>query len=286
MNLNRIKKQLILKCNAITLKSKIFNTMNKFFLILFGLVLLFSCSSDTTEAESNFNIDLVLSTQSVEIDEQFTVIITSNEPMKGIELSFDNFVTLTGSYQDFGTSKTLTFNYNKLGDKTIYIRAKNAQNVFSTKEITVNITRGNAIKIKKLELISFYNINETCDPEFSSTDINRLADLKFSFSRSLIYNNFNGGYNMLFWYGSPVLLNQGNLTWDLESENLYLNPNAVVQFSLVDMDGEVLSSDLMNGPPSFKSFNFSNYLVTKPTEIIYSYPEINLEFKLFVEWVN
>lgn len=59
-----------------------------------------------------------------------------------------------------------------------------------------------------------------------------------------------------------------------------------LKFGLAEMDGEIAGADLMNGPPDYRDISFSNYLTTKPTTITYSFPDINVEFKLFVEWAN
>ena len=260
--------------------------MKKILSLFFICITLLSCSSDNSNLDSNFTINIVISAQSIEVDQEFTITVNGNESIQSIEVSFDNFINSSGASQDFGLTKTLTFNFDKVGTKTIFIRAKNSNNVYDTKVVTVNVVRGTALKIKKLQLLSFNNINGTWDPEFAANDPNRLADLKFNLSRVLIYNYFLGTYNMSPWYTSQINENQQSLIWDLEPQNLYLKPNASVQFSLSDMDGDVLGNDLMMGPPYYKTFNFSNYLVTKPEEIIYTFPEINLEFKLFVEWVN
>ena len=45
----------------------------------------------------------------------------------------------------------------------------------------------------------------------------------------------------------------------------------------------IAGADLLNEPPDYREINFSNFVVTKPTTITCSFPEINLEIKVFVE---
>jgi len=248
------------------------------------------CSSPDDSATliiptSTFAITATPSSTNVDVDQHFTVMVTSNQTMKNIEMSTDNFVTKSGLQSDFGTSKELYFNFDDLGTKTISIRAKNAANQVATKTITVNVLRGNAVKVTGLQILTFSNINSTWDPEFPTTNPNHLADVYFGFSKSRLENFYTNEYYSRLWYTSPVKDNQGNLTWNLTADNLYLNPNLALQFGLVDKDGE-LGQDLLLGPPDYKTLNLSSYLTTKPSTITYSFPEINLEFILTVEWAN
>jgi hypothetical protein len=54
----------------------------------------------------------------------------------------------------------------------------------------------------------------------------------------------------------------------------------------VDSDSPPLGEDLLNGPPDYRDLSFSSFIATKPTVLSYTFPEINLEIKLNVEWAN
>ncbi|MEL0651636.1 hypothetical protein V6246_09395 [Algibacter sp. TI.3.09] len=114
------------------------------------------------------------------------------------------------------------------------------------KTMTVSITRGNTIRITSVKIISFSNINNTWDSEFSDSDTNRLADVFFNL-RKQKPDSKQGGLSFQNWFKSEVKENQGDLTWDLSSKNLYLNPEFALQFSMADDDGGV-AQDIMLGP--------------------------------------
>lgn len=81
--------------------------MKKLFILLTGLLVL-SCSSDDSKENNNptptaFTINAVASSTTVNVDQEFTVTITSDENMTGILYSYDNFVTEAGLFTGFGT---------------------------------------------------------------------------------------------------------------------------------------------------------------------------------------
>lgn len=262
--------------------------MKKSIYFLFISFLIASCSSDSNENENNnpFSINLTPSASSVVVDQAFTINVGANEEIKELWVSTDNFATGGYAQRQFGTSYILNFNFDTLGQKTISVRAKNQNNIVSEKQVIISVSRGNALKINGVQVISFYGINTTYDPEFPVTNPNHLADLRFGLSKNKLGNPLDNIYSPAYWYLSSVIENQGNMTWDCSNDNLYLNPNAPLKFGLVDIDNGIAGADLLNGPPDYREISFSNYLITKPTTITYTFPEINLEFKVFVEWAN
>ena len=78
--------------------------------------------------------------------------------------------------------------------------------------------------------------------------------------------------------------NQGDLTWNIAAENLFIRPEMTIRMGLADEDNPPLGQDLMMGPPDYRDFNFNDYMITKPNTITFTYPEINLEFIITVEW--
>lgn len=255
--------------------------------LLYLLPFLFCmCSSpDSKEGKpTTFSMTLVPSSTAVTIDEPFTVAVTSSETMKWIAVTTDGSDPVNFSGSDFGTSKELYLTFDTLGSKTINIKVKNEKNEVVLKTIPITVTLGNAIKITGLQVKSFYNINNTWDPEYAETDINRLADVLFVLIKQQQSNPFNNEFSVNgSWCRSTIKENQGNLTWDLTASNLYINPNSSLQFGLDDSDGQ-LAQDLLMGPPDTKTILFSPYTATKPETITYSFPEINLEFTVSVRW--
>lgn len=253
-------------------------------LCLLPLLFCMCTSSDDTTNQSTFSIATAPSKTTVTIDEPFTVTVTSNETMKWMAVTKDGSDPVDFSDLNFGTSKELYFNFDTVGTKTIKIKVKNEKEEETTKTVVVTVTRGNAIKITGLQVKSFYKINTAWDPEYAATDSNRLADVSFGLVKQQQSNPFSSDYfNNSPWCRSTVKENQGDLTWDLSSLNLFINPNASLRFGLADIDGQ-LGQDLLNGPPDYKTISFSSYLATKPGTITYSFPEINLEFIVSVQW--
>lgn len=262
--------------------------MKKLIYFLFVSFLMVNCSSESNENDNSnlFSINLTPSATNVVVDQAFTITVSANEEIKEIWVSTDNFATGGYAQRQFGTSYVLNFNFDTLGQKTISVRAKNQNNVVSEKQVIIAVSRGNALKINGVQVISFLGINTTYDPEFPVTNPNHLADLRFGLSKNKLGNPLDNIYSPTQWYLSSVIENQGNMTWDCSNDNLYLNPNASLKFGLADIDNGIAGADLLNGPPDYREISFSNYLVTKPTTITYTFPEINLEFKVFVEWAN
>lgn len=264
--------------------------LKKIIYFIFFLVL-FACesSSDSSSIQSRFTIDLTSSATQTNVDQEFIVTLSANEPIKTIMVSYDNFATIVDNLStssDFGTDETLVFNFDVLGTKTIYIKAYNASGQFTTKAVTVNVNRGNAVKIIGMQITSFYNINSTWDPEFGASDPNRLADVFFGFNKSKISSPIQGTYSVSTWYKSTVKQNQEDLTWNTTTGNLYIDPTKTIRMGVVDEDVPPLGQNLLNSIQDYKDFSLSGYTVTKPTSITYSYPEIGLEFILQVEWPN
>lgn len=253
--------------------------------ILYLLPLLFCMctSSDDTTSQSTFSITVTPSLTTVAIDELFAVTVTSNESVKGMALTTDGSDPVNFSGSDFGTSQTLHFAFDTLGPKNIIIKAKNQNGDVVSKTITILVTRGDCIKITGLQLKSFYNINTPWDPEYTESNINRLADVYFGFIKLQYTNPYDVGISDKLWYVSPVKENQGDLTWDFSAAELYINPGETLNIEFGDKDA---SSTQLLTPlyPSTKPITFAAYTAAKPSKITYLFPDANLEFVLTIEW--
>jgi len=254
-------------------------------LVLFTLV---GCgpSDDSMGPEvvpEDFNIQLTASNNAV-VDEVVSVRITSSKPMASLTISFDNFQTSTTAFSDLGSTQTRFFRFDKVGtETTIYLRAKDEDGNESDITYTPTINRGNSIKINQVQIVSFNGINTTLDPEFPAGDPNRLGDIFFVLRKFGVNLNDGTSANRFNWYTSPIKENQGDLTYDLSSENVNIDPQTRMFYAMADDDGNFVE-DLMQGPPFEREFNFSDFAATRPEQVRFEVPEINLEVVFTVDW--
>jgi len=243
-----------------------------------------SSDSNDDSVESNFEIELFY-TETVSIDELFELTIVGNEGFTEVKASLDDsFDNSSGTlFFEPETTHVRYFTFDKLGINTLYIKAYNEGGIASVKELNVNVVRGNSLKINAVEIVSFSNIDNTWDEEFAETDINRLADVFFIIRKSRAFFS-DGAYNFnRDWFRSEVLENQGDLTWDLSEEELYVGSGFPLNFLAADMDEEGLVGDLMLGR-DYNYFGFNELDGVQPETFTFNFPDIDLEFIITVEW--
>lgn len=265
---------------------------HKIILSLFTIIL-FSCSSEDNNIiepqEESLTVELVTTNPTTTIDEVVSFEVKTNKPFSSITHSTDNFTTsrtVSKSQGDsFGTSLTLYVDTANLGTITYSIRVADANDNQKTATGTLSFTveKGNALHIKEVLINDFYDKDNTWDTEFSNTDVNRLADVFFSFSKPHI-DLFTGQKFKSFWYKSAVKENQGDLKWNLSQENLYINSNALIHFGLADDDGGGVGQDLLLGPPFEKEINLAQYSSSQPNSITLEDTSINLDVDFGLEW--
>lgn len=253
---------------------------------LFSLLFLFSCSTEGGSSAS-YTFDAVVNTSNIVVDKPFSITVTSDQNIMGISYSFDNFETGLAKFPGggFGTSKELHFKFLTIGEKTIYIKITKAGNIESeTKAITVNVGKGDSVRITGLTITSFDGINTVWDPEFSASNPNSLADVCFCFNKVGQLNAFDeGGYIQQF-YLTSIKENQGDLTWSFLTENLYIDPAGYFIFSIYDQDESNLIQ-LLDNSVNVPHIYMQQYASTKPDSITLSFPESNsVEFTLNLEW--
>lgn len=246
------------------------------------LILLMACSSET----DSFTFDAVVNRQTIIVDQPFSITVSSQENIMGIRYSFDNFKSGLAKFSDigYGNSKELEFKFLTIGKQTIYVKLIKAGNVESeTKVITVNVEKGNSVKITGLTITSFDGIHKVWDPEFGTADPNSLADVRFSFNKVGLVNAFGDGGTIQEWYKTSIKENQGDLRWSFPTENLYVDPNSYLIFSIYDQDGPNLVQ-VLNNSVNVPHIYLSPYTATKPNSINVSFPESNVAFTLDLEW--
>tara|TARA_R110002096_G_scaffold432475_1_gene649394 strand:+ start:1043 stop:1804 length:762 start_codon:yes stop_codon:yes gene_type:complete len=250
-----------------------------------------SSSDDITESINNnenngstFSIDFLYN-ETAQVDETLEVTITSNEPMKSLEISFDNFETSFTSFSDLGSSILRYFSFDKLGANTVYFKAKNGDDAESIKTINVTISRGNAVKLQSLKLNSFYNMGNIWDDEYGPTDPNRLADVFFWLLKPKIDVIDGTIAGIGSWYRADTRDNESNLIWNFQDEALYVNLDILTAYiAFADDDGGGVAQDLMLGPPLERVIPLTEYLNTKPNTILVQETDINLEYELTLDW--
>ncbi|QTE21788.1 hypothetical protein [Polaribacter cellanae] len=256
-------------------------------LILFTLIL--ACS-DNNESEKqineDFSIEIEFLTDKLEVDQPISFKLKSNKNIISYSASTNNINFVQSNQSNYGKNVNIILSFDKTGKNTIYLSAQNEKNEILKKEFEIDILKGESVKIKNLKIISFKNINQTWDSEYSNNDINRLADLKFTLEKTYIKTSlFNEVlYERSIWYKSETLINQGNLNWNLNNENLNVNPNFIMTFSLADIDDNGLVEDLLLGPPFAIEFNFKDYIQDKPNKVILKKENIDLEVEFEIEW--
>ncbi len=165
------------------------------------VIILSACSSSNDsigdnnnddDNSSNFSISLSALDNAV-IDESIAININANETLNNIQSSLDNFETTLFNRSDinFGTSTTVHFAFDALGEKSISIKAKNSNGDEVTENVTININRGDAVKINQIKVLSFSNIDGIWDSEFGDTDSNRLADYISAQTNPIPFENQN-----------------------------------------------------------------------------------------------
>lgn len=262
--------------------------------LLFSALLLFniSCSTNSNNNDDDIITDtlvteIVISGNQFEIDKPISFDVVSNQNLNEISISYNNWESSFGQLafdeSGLGLSKTVFTSFDKLGTKTIYVRTKNLDNEIDETEFQIEIIRGASIKIKRVNVISFSNINGSWDPELSGDD--ELADLKFAFTKNVITGSFDSmEYSVKTWYISEVLINQGGLTWDLNNEELYIDPNLIFAFGLGDDDGGGIGQDLLLGPPFEIPYYLQEVMNEEPSSVTLINEDIDLEVEFELEW--
>ncbi|RTY85667.1 hypothetical protein [Flavobacterium sp. GT3R68] len=257
----------------------------RFFFSLISLLFLFSCSTE----EDSFKFDAAVNTPNVIVDKPFSITVTSDQNIMGISYSFDNFETSFGEFPSagFGTSKELHFKFLTIGEKTIYIKLTKAGDIESeTKAITVDVGKGDRVRITGLKITSFDGINTVWDPEYNASNPNSFADVRFCFNKVGLLNAFDGGGYSQQFYLTSIKENQGDLTWSFLTEDLYIDPEGYIIFSIYDQDESNLIQ-LLNNSVNVPHIYMHQYASTKPNSITVSFPESNsVEFTLNLEWPN
>ncbi|RXG23331.1 hypothetical protein [Leeuwenhoekiella aequorea] len=262
--------------------------------ILF-LAMLSACDSESNTEEDipeqlpALRVQITTNTATPFVDYVLEATISTSNPIKEIEvtdnggLSYTTKVSSTGD--DLGTTLDLFFMYPTLGAYKLEFLVTDIYNQKVPFSETITVTRGNAVRIISAEVISFYNKDQTWDPEFNANDSNRLADVKIAFSKSKLVERFDTpSFEFDTWYISETRENQTDLFFDFSSEDLYIDLAKEVRITLRDDDGKNIGQSLMLDTPDYRILDFKEYNTRRPTKITLRDAAINFEMKFIVEW--
>ena len=267
-------------------------------ILALSIILIISCGENNDDDNSlvngssnqilnnNYNVTLTSNTNVVEIDGIIELVAQTDSNFETLSVSRDGGLTFPSSQSySFDSTVSLYFSFDTLGEKTIVLRAKNASGAIKDVPFTLNVVRGNAVKINGLSLINFQNKGGIWDSEFPATNPNSLADPFFALLKSPV-NLYTGNRSgLIVSYKSPIRQNESNLNWDLSNEDVYLNLDyTTMQISFAEDDGGNISQDLMNGPPFEKLIPFQNIINTQPTTANFQETDISLEYDLNLDW--
>jgi hypothetical protein len=260
------------------------------------IALCFACSSsdegDTFEpATSTLEVQVTQDASTVVIDEIVTLSATANETIKEISFSTDGGLSFPGAYSssDFDNTANLYFSFDTLGAKTIVFRVKNNAGDIVDNTVTINVERGNAVQLSSVELASFFDMGNTWDSEYPTSNPNHLADVFFGILKPSL-NVYNGTRGTIptsswLWYRSETRNNENNLNWDIQDESLFINVEELTCYiGFADDDGGGAVQDLMLGPPFESMIPLANYINTQPNSITVEETNINLEYTIGVDW--
>ncbi|WP_417199889.1 hypothetical protein [Bizionia sp.] len=269
--------------------------MKKLTYILIALCL--ACSSSDDEVNTSLEVAdstlEVVVTQNVTVavvDQMVTLTATANETIQEISFSTDGGLTFPSSYgANFGTTASLYFAFDTLGTKTIVFRVKNNAGDIVDNTVNIRVERGNAVQFQNVQLTSFFDMGNTWDSEFPTSNPNHLADVFFAILKPSL-NVFDGTRSNVastswLWYKSETRENENNLNWNIQNEELFINPEFVTPYiAFADDDGGGMVQDLMFGPPFERVIPLNNYTNTQPNTITVEEASIHLEYTIGVDW--
>lgn len=265
--------------------------MKKIICILL-LILCYACSSsDDGSANNNtstLEVNVTADSPTASVDQIVTLTATANESISEIRFSRDGGATFPfGRGGELGTTVNLYFTWDTLGTKSIVVRVINNEGDMVDTTINITIERGDAVLLQSLQLTSFFDMGSTWDSEYSATDPNRLADVFFVIIKPV--TNVYEGTRTTFaqdaqWYWSAIKENEDNLYWDLQSEDLYINPTELSAYiAFVDADEGTNVQDLMLGAGE-RLIPFGNHFLSQPSTFTVSEADINLEYVIGLDW--
>ena len=267
--------------------------MSKKLILLWLLVVCFSCSPDSqneevSEIEKTFDVNFITPKSQILVDVPFQIQVESNDPIYEI-----NRITNNGSQGIVaampGTALEdqfliLNLQFATLGNQEAKFEFISTSGKKAYKTFNFEVVRGSAVKLIGFKINSFYNINGTWDAEYAENDTNRLADIIFSFQKLNTAHFSDPKQSLTHWYLSPVYPNQQQLEWNLSQKELYISDRSIFEIGIGDDDGDGIGDDLTR---SFRGLNIrlNDYRDSKPSDINISSEEYGIDVSVQLEWL-
>lgn len=233
-------------------------------------------------SSSGFEATIEVLMEELQVDEQTSINISSNELIERFEYSFDNFQSVEERGHD-GTSETFCLTFDNPGLNTLDLRIYPVEGTAVENSIDFQINSENAVQITNIKINSFFDIDDTWDPEFPDDNTDRLADVYFELSK-LSCRLAEPQYNL--WYESSVTENQENLNWDLSSENVFVDLDGEFFIPLFDKDSEDGSADqsLISIPQLTPFIDLQDYNVDRPSLIVLENDTEQYNIEVTLSW--
>lgn len=266
--------------------------MRKYLLFLSFFSLFSSCSPESTsetdepEKEKTFEVDLITDSYQLEVDKMAVITVDSELPLYEVSQIWEDgerSLSAGNPGENLLSDLKLYFRFSGTGTKNIHLEFTSVDGITVTKDLEFQVSRGQTVRIMKVVVNSFYNIDETWDPEFAETDEERLADVVFAFEKLQHFNFTKNELSMGGFHLSDVRENQEDLVWDLSGQELYLDPLNQLNFGLADVDDGNLAQNLLLDYPS-KNIRLRDYLDTRPESISLTDETIDLDVTIYLEW--
>ena len=257
-----------------------------FSLFLAAVCLLVSCGPDSGSdplPKEAPKVNLEFESAQVSVDQVVTLKVSTDRPLQEISRITGNAVIswLAFDGESLPRSFEVHFRFPNPGTQTLDLEFRFTDQTKLPKQLQFEVTRGNSVQLTGVEVNSFRNIHESWDPEFGDTDPQRLADVEFVLEKLHLTQWREKTLTPRRWYKSAIKENQGDLSWDLSEENLFLDPNGPFFFAMGDNDGNNLGQDLME---ALKEVRLRDYMDSRPESISVVDEASNLDVTFHLDW--
>lgn len=265
---------------------------NLLFLCLFSsFFLMISCSSGagTEEKDKPINLSVDLNQFSLGLYEKVDFNIISNVDLIQACIQVEPWSPTSEVHKrcmnnDLGRSVPASISMSTTGSKTVTITVQDMNGNVGEHQFNIQVGLEKTLRIKKISLTKYQGMGETLDPEFSSDDPNRLADLAFLIEKR--FSGINIDENNLSNIGdffSETLSNEGEMSWDLTGNEIILGDKMSFFFSLYDIDDNGAMENLIESAP-YLILDFSSYIETRPTQVTFQDELDTITVVFDIEW--
>lgn len=265
----------------------------------------FSCEKDdgprspdgTLPPPPEANLTVTASSLTPAVDDIIEITIDSNTPLFFLSFELDNNFhdaeVINSPNLDGALSTTAYVRFDKPQDNVTlnFTSTHESGQENGTASISLDVVRGQTVKVNSLTLTNFEGIDETNDPEYDANDDRRFADVGFRIFRDNT-SNFPPQQNFIdTWLDGEIMQDQQNLTWDFSDEGIYFNPQAD-DLRIHFFDDEGLEQDESGQPslftvltgPDQNAFSIAEFIESQPEEVTITFEDEVLTFTMTLDW--